>query len=311
MLCRDRWLRSEVGFQLSGSRLRMASWSDNLFTSGPSIEEAIDRMMELETALLQAHSLDLKPSSKCVIKASPAFRPGRDFVDPKGFSWKQVHELRVLGPVLAATGSTVTDIGKACDSILRAFWSNSRFLCNPLIPLPARLSKFDPVACAVLRSRSAVWSPSNSNGRTLDSLQFKILGWMLRTRRQPHESPAQFKTRRARAMKGLIKTHWAKQAFVGNMSWLSHMQRHPYSISSQTFREQGFKWVQSQRQVWVSPASQSSKTFTRSARGRIIRWDQTGWTARLSPEGSRDPQTLQDLASKLLQECGGRNRAAS
>ncbi|CAK0803020.1 unnamed protein product, partial [Prorocentrum cordatum] len=110
MLCRDRWLRSEVGFQLSGSRLRMASWSDNLFTFGPPIEEAIDRMMELETALLQAHSLDLKPSSKCVIKASPAFRPGRDFVDPKVFSWKQVHELRVLGPVLAATGSTVTDI---------------------------------------------------------------------------------------------------------------------------------------------------------------------------------------------------------
>ena len=61
----------------------------------------------------------------------------------------------------------------------------------------------------------------------------------------------------------------------------------------------------------VRPSSSSSKTCTRPGRGKIIRWDQSGCTGRPFAEGSRDPQVVNDLASEIPQELGGRERVAS
>ena len=43
-------------------------------------------------------------------------------------------------------------------------------------------------------------------------------------------------------------------------------------------------------------------------RGRVYRWDASGWCTTFSPEGSRDPRVLWDLSRQLLLALGGKDK---
>ena len=120
------------------------------------------------------------------------------------------------------------------------------------------------------------------------------------TRRRPEDPPEAFNVRRARIIRDIHRTQWSRIHCLSCLSWWSHLERHPDSWPAILSRTQGFEWVAQHRLVWNSPSSQSSKTNTRSARGRVIRWDQIGWTIKLDPQGSRDKKLLWELSGKLL-----------
>ena len=262
-------------------------------------------MNDLEAALVKLHSLAIKSDSRMVLRASPTIYPETDFQDRFGKVWRVVPTVQLLGPVLACNGDPTYDIQRTRSAILSVYWRSARILANKMVSFRQRVKKLDQTVCGILRARSASWNPSQSVVLALDRLQFKILGWMLRLPRDPHETPAQFSIRRARELKGKIITQWSRVYCFSCISWLSHLQRHSDSMAGHAFREQDFEWLSSVRRVWTCG---SSKTGTRTARGRVYRWDASGWCTALSPEGSRDPRVLWDLSRQLLLALGGKDK---
>ena len=175
-----------------------------------------------------------------------------------------------------------------------------------MIPTNARVKKLDSIVGAILRASSASWAPSNKAAKRLDALQFRMICWMSRTRKRLEETPEMHDVRRARLIRDVPRTQWSRIHAVACLSWWSHLQRHQSDWPAVLTTAQGCDWVSQNRRVWDSPSSRSSKTNTRSARVRVIWWDQKGWTQTFSPEGSRDPKRFWELAGLLLREVKAR-----
>ena len=244
-----------------------------------------------------------------MITASHITYESYEFSDNFGSRWRVQPSGRILGPSVTCTGRCAEDVKAATQQIFACFWRNSRFLTNSGIPIQKRLQKLHDVAGGIIRARAASWPPCQATEIYLDRRQAKLVAWMLRLRCEPNETAKQFCLRRNRAVKQVASTQWSKVHLYACLSWRSHLQRHPDSWAARAASEQDHDWVSSHRRVWMSASGRSSKTFSRGGRGKVHRWDQSGWTSRFNPDGARDPRILWKLARELLQSLGCKDRS--
>ena len=120
---------------------------------------------------------------------------------------------------------------------------------------------------------------------------------MLKVKRKAGESPDQYNLRRNRLSKNFRTVSWAQIHIESAISWLAHMQRHPEAFSSRLFRFCK-QWVADNRSF---NKSGGSRTYSRSNRGHVFRFDHRSWTSRLSPEGSRDKKVRLQLARDMYE----------
>ena len=216
--------------------------------------------------------------------------------------------MKILGPSVSCTGCCAEDVKAATQTISACFWRNSRYLTNSCILFRKKLQKLHDVAGGIIRARAASWPPCQATETYLDRRQSKLVARILRLRCEPNETPQQFCLRRNRAVKQVAGTQWSKIHLYACLSWHSHLQRHPECWAARAASEQDHDWVSTQRRVWTSASGQSSKTFSRSGRGKVHRWDQSGWTSRFDPGGTRDPKIIWNLAGALLRSLGCKDR---
>ena len=284
---------------LNSAQLMIMCWSDNIFTFSRSTTRAVDMMADVEAALWQAHRLQIKPSSREVIRAACAIYPAMAIRDSTGNTWQLKPRCRILGPTVCCTGSPTLDLDEAMGRIQRSFFRNSRLLLNSRVSSETRVRKLDEAALGIIRARAAAWSPSHYVCETLDRHQSRMLSWIARIRQQPHETGRQFGMRRARAVRGMKTCQWSRVYAETLLKWVSHVQRHPNGMPYQAIHCQDHAWVIEQRDR-RSSVGWSTRTGTRAARGRVFRFDQAGWLGQHDPHGTRDPTKLRELSANLL-----------
>ena len=250
----------------------------------------------LEKELWDLHRLHLKQEREILAASTYSFN-SYERMDIFGTKWNIVSEARVLGPILTSNGSCNLDVKRGIIQINKAFWANSKFLINEKIPIEKRLEKLNSMAGGIIRSRGAAWIPSRGAVDILEKAQNKLIKIMLKVKRRPGETPDQYNLRRNRMIKNFKKVSWALIHLEASISWLAHMQRHPDDYSSRLLRFCKH-WVAENRSF---NNAGGSRTFSRSNRGHVFRFDHRSWTSRFSPEGSRDKKARMKLARDMFE----------
>ena len=133
--CHELWWHKETGFLLAGTRLFVMTWSDNIITFGKNKEAAIRLMHHIEGALWAMHKLSIKAGSRELITAACRSYQPANWIDEWRNVWEHKPCIRLLGPLLHATGSPWEDIRQAFANIRKAFFKNAKLLCNTKSPL--------------------------------------------------------------------------------------------------------------------------------------------------------------------------------
>ena len=72
----------------------------------------------------------------------------------------------------------------------------------------------------------------------------------------------------------------------------------------QALKEQGHSWIEDKREQNTHWNASTTRTRTRAGRGKVYRWDLTGWNASCDPQATEDRAELRRLAERLLDKHG-------
>ena len=193
-------------------------------------------------------------------------------------------------------------MSEAESLIWKAFWSNEHILLNTRIPYTKRQALLDSFGRGVIQSRAASWVPARNTYESWDKLQNKLLALLLRLFPEPDETPERFSIRRNRAVGRIPRVPWSQHAARSAVTWVSHMLRHPTDPAGRCWQVQNAAWIADRRSSASSKATNAvSRTCTRDGKGKIYRFDDSGWTktAEVSPDDS--PHKVHRSTLRLLQ----------
>ena len=213
--------------------------------------------------------------------------------------------LKTLGAVISNTGSSVPDLEDFEAMLTGAFFGNAKILLNKRIPMSARMQKLGSIALGILRSRACSWQPCKATYERLDKLQTKLVGSMLRLRKEPGDTRESYAMKRNGAVGRIAKARWSGHSAQAAVSWAAHLQRHPSLPCADAWKTQNHEWVEEQRtqNSQLNRAGVTSRTLSRGSMGKVYRWDNDGWVTRIAHETSKDAKRLHAAAGRVLDWC--------
>ena len=154
------------------------SWSDNVATTGCTVEHAIRNMQCWAFFMRTLSNMHLKEDSFMAVPARTQ-KQGTQIVVVDGESWSVCDSVPCLGLTLTGTGDDSTDRRRMMSSISRVVWKFSKSLCNPLAPVSARFRLWRSLCTGITDYFLAGFYPSVSHAtnmeRQFNKLSFRVL----------------------------------------------------------------------------------------------------------------------------------------
>ena len=157
--------------EFSGEKFSLAFWSDNVFAFGRSAWHACSTQKALEEHLSEhwAPLTIAKDSKECLVL--PGSGEDLDSIEEMGF--KKVDTMRILGPILAANGSSEPLMSQIHDKVMAAYFANSTAATTKLAPTD-RVRLFNNASQGVIAWAGAQLVWSEVNAKKVDKLQHSV-----------------------------------------------------------------------------------------------------------------------------------------
>ena len=263
-------------FKTDHDALALATYVDNLFSTGRSVGEAVAILQDCELHLQSAWGLSIGGDSKSFMAARGAPAP-----DPEAIDWAHSY-----GPTFAALGHTLADNGsiKPCCSntiaaMWRAFFGNfGKSMRNA--PKHEKIKLLNRAVLPIATYRMPRWPYQRTAAKRLDRVQNKMLSIALGVKAMAHETPEGFVRRRNRVVcEAATETgRWSATWKSRVCKWNEHLNRahNGHSWAAKTLQYHGKEWLQQQRilnAVGQFGSMLAGRTCTRSIQGVIHkRW---------------------------------------
>jgi len=263
-------------FKTDHHALALATYVDNLFSTGVSVVEAVAILQDCELHLQSAWGLSIGRDSKSFMAARGAPAP-----DPEAIAWAHSHgaTFTALGHTLADNGSIKPCFSNTIGAMWRAFYGNfGKRMCNA--PQQDKIKLLNRAVLPIATYRMPRWPYQRTAAQRVDRTQNKMLSIALGVKAMAHETPEGFVRRKNRIVSqaatstGKWSAVWKSR--VGK--WSDHLNRahNGNSWAAKTLHYHGKEWLQKQRimhAVGQFGSMLAGRTCTRSIQGVIHkRW---------------------------------------
>lgn len=277
-------LRSKLepmGFPVSGGKLAIATYVDNMCAVSPIGSGAVAMLNLVEDALKSDWCLDIKDDSRefLVGKASPH--------TSSDVRYKQVVQMKALGHVISHDGSCQADWQAAKRKMWRAFYGSCASKVAKTLPHKVKDKLLNRAVAPILDYHNSRWAMSPNFASEIDRVQRRMWAILLNIRKSPAETPEGYVRRRARTagQAACAAGLWSIRTAKHIVAWEGHVGRpaNAHSWPAHPMQSRGRKWLQEQRMQHSSLSLQSGRTGTRLLPGK----PQTRWHDGLSaPEST-------------------------
>ena len=254
----------QFAFESPGCKHSLASFVDNVFATGKSVDSALLILEDVETQLGEHWGLRYGADSRCLLPSS-----GQLISEEDDDKWPVKDHMKCLGQVIAANGS-ITEDWKCCIGCLwAAFFLNFRPALRSS-PIAVRLRFLELHILSVLAFRWSRWPFTTSTLQNIDSIQNHFTRLLFPLPSGDDERPEAYFARRSHftgrisILAGKWSLMWAKRV----CSWFQHLQRghDTSSWAPKLIQFQDADWLESRR-GWQS-STQRRGTGTRLASGQ-------------------------------------------
>ena len=261
---------SHLAFKTPSRSFALASFVDNLFSTGETIEQVATILDDAGHYLQQKWHLRIGTGSKKLMAAAGGQETGLIHE-----SWEVVRSMKCLGHVLTNTGRCDQDFHDAVRHVWGAWYGNvSEGLLTA--PLSSRLKFVRSCIKPVVAFKWAKWPYGQTLASRLDQLHRHLLGNCVRVAPHAGESWDAFRHRRAIITARLASDNgkWSEEWRKAIVTWSQHVQRanDPGNWSEPAFQWHDETWLLEQRLAHSSGGSYN-RTRTRAVRGKpATRW---------------------------------------
>ena len=182
--------------------------------------------------------------------------------------------MKCLGQMLAANGSTEADYLFTKQQLWRAYFANLRDPTMRRAGVDKKIMLMKRVLTPSLSYRCPRWPFRPGLAKKLDNLQREMVARCLRLQSLPDEPPNMYFRRVRQQAAGLLSDcRWSNVWRSRVELWGQHLDRHPQSWPSRLLRFHDQAWLQQQRLLSNSRSAISGRTNTRATAGRATsRW---------------------------------------
>jgi len=263
-------------FKTDDHAFSLATFVDNLFSTGHSVEEAVAILQDCELHLQLAWGLSIGRDSKSFMAARGAPAP-----DPEAVDWAYSHgaTFTALGHTLADNGSIKPCCSNTIGAMWRAFYANfGKRMRNA--PRQDKIKLLNRAVLPIATYRMPRWPYQRTAAQRVDRTQGKMLSIALGVKVMADETPAAFVRRRnlivsqAATSAGRWSNIWKSRV----SKWSQHLNRprNGNSWAAKTLHYHGKEWLQQQRithAIGQFGSMLAGRTCTRSFPGVIHkRW---------------------------------------
>ena len=265
-----------LSFKTDCCALSVATYIDNLFSTGTCAEDAVAILEDFEFHLLHSWSLSIGSDSKSFMCARGCRTPDTHTTD-----W--AHS---FGNTFTALGHVLSDDGRiqpCMTATLRKMWS--AFYGNfgktmRHAPLQVKVKLLNRAVLPSASYRMSRWPFQVHSAKRIDRTQTKMIRILMNLKLQPGEDPEAFVHRRnhAAAYEARQQGRWSNLWRKRVINWNEHCRRvqNQNSWASKALQYHGKSWLQEQRRLHAVGEFSSltpGRTCTRSFPGIVHkRW---------------------------------------
>ena len=234
-------------FRTDSSALALATYVDNIFSTGRSADDAVAILKDCELQLAHHWALVIGSDSKSFMAALGAQPPDDQTVE---WAHHSGDTFEALGHILASNGSIQPCLSSTIGKMWRAFYGNFRRSIKQA-STTEKLKLLNRAVLPVASCRMSRWPYQKQAAKRLNSTQNRMVGIALNLKMQHGEDVASFVRRRNRisaqhskAM-GTWSGVWRKRV----TDWNDHLNRdrNASSWAAKTLHYHGKHWLQEQR----------------------------------------------------------------
>ena len=263
----------ELPFKTDTDTIALATYVDNIFSTGHSAEDAFSILQDCEHHLALSWNLQIGDDSKAFMCALGCPTPSYQTRD-----WAHFH-----GDTFTALGHTLADNGRIAPCFLsnmwKAFYGNFGKSMRKA-PLETKLGQLKKCVLPIASYRMSRWPYQLQAAKRLDRTQTKMIRILMRNKMQAHEDPADYMRRsnRVAAAKAKECGRWSDKWKHQVTLWDAHLKRdrNQNSWAAKLLKYHDASWLQEQRVIhavgeWSSVIA--GRTGTRAQPGIVHkRW---------------------------------------
>jgi hypothetical protein len=266
----------QLSFKTDSCALTLATYIDNLFSTGTCAEDAVAILEDCEHHLLHSWSLTIGNDSKSFMCARGCRTPDSQTVE---WAHSSGDTFTALGHVLSDDGRIQPCVSAALSKMWRAFYGNFGKTMRDA-PLQLKIKLLDRAVLPSASCRMSRWPYQVQSAKRIDRTQTKMIRILMNLKMKQDEDPETFVRRRNRAAahearrRGCWSTLWRKRV----TNWNEHLgrERNQNSWAAKTLHFHGKTWLQEQRRlhaVGQHSSLSAGRTGTRSFPGIVHkRW---------------------------------------
>ena len=137
--------------------------------------------------------------------------------------------LKALGTMISSNSKTMTAVKHRRECMIKAFWKRSDWWFNTKSSLSSRLDLFQRLGWSTMLWGCEHWRMTKNELDVVRKTWRELLGYLLKIRRLPEESPGQYRIRCNKAINEVILNYklepWHVRALRSKFNWAGHLAR--------------------------------------------------------------------------------------
>ena len=276
IILRRHCVWEQWAFKTDSDVFALATYIDNIFSTGPCADDAVSILRDCEQHLLHFWNLRIGEDSKSFMCARGCPSP-----HPQTVEWAHTHgdTFAALGHILGDDGRIEPCVSNVLSNMWKSFYGNFGKKMRTA-PLNVKLAQLKRCVLPIASYRMSRWPYQVHTTKRIDRTQTKMVRILIGTRVQAGEEPEDFLLRRNRLASVTARRHgnwsriWAKQV----TDWNNHLHRdrNKHSWAAKTLHYHDAAWLQDQRRIHAAGEHSSllaGRTCTRAFPGIVHkRW---------------------------------------
>ena len=239
----------KLAFKTTTDTLALATYVDNIFSTGHSAEDAVSILQDCEQHLFHSRNLVIGADSKSFMCALGCKPP-----DALTMAWANTHgdTFAALGHVLADDGRIAPCLSKTLSNMWRSFYGNFGKTMRKA-PLKTKLGQLQRCVLPIAAYRMSRWPYQAHAAKRIDRTQTKMVRILMGTKKRDCEEPAAFVQRSSRLAAAKAREYGRWSHTWGRLvtSWDEHLKRplNQHSWAAKMLKYHDAEWLQEQRRL--------------------------------------------------------------